>query len=85
MTPQEIVTEIQKLPPAQKKEIIDSISDDLPNQNVQVTEEEFLQILLADGIISEIPPRVFDEEEENFEPIEIEGEPLSETIIRERR
>jgi hypothetical protein len=49
------------------------------------TEDEFLQLLLAEGIISEIPPCIFDDEEENFEPIEVEGEPLSEMIIRERR
>ena len=50
-----------------------------------ITEDEVEQILLAKGIISEIPPRVPDDEEETFEPIEVPGKPLSETIIEERR
>ncbi len=53
-------------------------------KETRITEEDFLQYLLAKGVISEIPEGITDEEDD-FEPIEIEGEPLSETIIRERR
>jgi predicted DNA-binding antitoxin AbrB/MazE fold protein len=53
-------------------------------QKPQMTEENFLQMLLAEGLISHIPEGITDDEDD-FEPIEIEGEPLSETIIRERR
>jgi len=38
---------------------------------------------LEKGLIGEIPPR-WDDDDEDFEPIEIEGEPLSKMIIRER-
>jgi hypothetical protein len=41
-------------------------------------------VLLERGILKEIPVGASDEEDD-FEPIEIKGEPLSETIIRERR
>jgi hypothetical protein len=41
---------------------------------------------LAKSVISHIAKRdETDEEFDDFQPIELEGEPLSETIIRERR
>ncbi len=49
-----------------------------------MTEEEFALHLLAKGIISEIPSGL-NEEDDDFEPVEVSGEPVSETIIRERR
>lgn len=85
MTPQEILTEIHKLPPAQKKLVIDSLADQ-ESAKPQITEEEFLQMLLAEGVISEIPNfEDYTDEDDDFEPIEVEGEPLSEIIIKERR
>ena len=43
----------------------------------QLLEQKFLQRLLDEGIISKIPPRWNeDDEDDDFEPIEIEGEPL---------
>jgi hypothetical protein len=48
------------------------------------SEAEFEQMLLAKGIISEIPSGSIDHEED-FEPIEVTGQPLSETILEERR
>lgn len=83
MTPQEIIKEIRKLPPTQQKEVRDSFENG--ERKTPVTEEEFFQVMLAEGVISEIPPREFDGEEEDFEPIVVDGEPLSEMIIRDRR
>ena len=83
MTPQEIINEIQKLPPMQKKEVIDSISEDI---NQTMSEDEFEQILFAEGIIGNIPNLdEYTDEDDDFEPIQVEGEPLSEMIMRERR
>jgi len=83
MTPQEIINEIQKLPLEQKKEVINSISEDF---QPTITEDEFEQMLFAKGIISNIPNLdEYTDEDEDFEPIDVEGEPLSEMIIRERR
>ncbi|MBA3632908.1 MAG: hypothetical protein H0W58_08900 [Acidobacteria bacterium] len=87
MTPQEILNEIYKLPLPEQKQIADSVLKNRAENNYskpKMTEEEFLQYLLAKGVISEIPEGITDEEDD-FEPLEIEGEPLSETIIRERR
>lgn len=49
------------------------------------TEEEFLQYLVAQGILTEIrrPDRTRDDHDRHL--IEVEGQPLSEMIIEERR
>ena len=51
----------------------------------RVTESEFKQHLLKSGRISSIPPPADPASRPVFHPITLEGEPLSETIIRERR
>lgn len=83
MTPQEIIKEIHKLPPIQRKEVLDHISADLSEKD-SVGEEDVAKHLLAKGIISEIPEN-WNEADEEFAPIAIKGKPLSETIIEDRR
>ncbi len=87
MTTTEILNEIYKLPITKRNEIKVRLLEDTKTEiqsNPQISEEEFLQKLLADGFISEIPEGMTDEEDD-FESVEFEGEPVSETIIRERR
>jgi len=56
------------------------------NEEMERREDEFERYLLAKGVVSHIATRdETDEEFDAFEMIEVEGEPLSETIIRERR
>jgi Arc/MetJ-type ribon-helix-helix transcriptional regulator len=50
-----------------------------------LTEEELLKYMWEIGMISELPDTSADFDDPEDELIEIEGEPLSETIIRERR
>lgn len=86
MTTTEILNEIYRLPINQRKEIKEKLSKDLKGnieQTPQMSEKEFLQKLFEEGIITHIPEGITDEEDD-FEPIEIEGEPISETIIRDR-
>ncbi len=87
MSSEELLTEIQKLPPAEQQRLLGALKRDvkMKSERRPITEDEVEEILLAKGIISEIPPRVPDDEEETFEPIEVPGKPLSETIIEERR
>ena len=87
MSTQELLAEIQKLPPAEQRRLLEVLKQDSMTKSElrPITEDEVEEILLAKGIISEIPPRVPDDEEETFEPIEVPGKPLSETIIEERR
>lgn len=93
MTPIEVLNEIQKLPLEDVRQVAKQLEDYLREQEkaTQMSEEteqrenEFERKLLAEGFISHIPTRdETDEEFDAFEPIEIEGEPLSEIIIRER-
>ena len=87
MTTTEILNEIYKLPLTKRNEIKIRLLEDTKTETQSyppISEEEFLQKLLADGFISEIPEGMTDEEDD-FEPVEFEGEPVSETIIRERR
>lgn len=53
-----------------------------------MTEDEFEQHLLANGVITEIPPPPTEADIEafrNYKPITVEGKPVSETIIEDRR
>jgi putative addiction module CopG family antidote len=50
-----------------------------------LTEAEFDQHLLKIGLMSQLPDTDADFDDPDDEPITIRGEPLSETVIRERR
>ena len=50
-----------------------------------MTLDELHRQMLADGLITQLPNTAEDFDDEDDAPIAIEGEPLSETIIRERR
>ena len=49
------------------------------------TLEELHRQMLADGLLTQLPNDAGDVDDDGDEPVLIEGEPLSETIIRERR
>lgn len=82
MTPQEILTEIYKLPPVERKEILNSLTEDCDEPE---NDDLRLQKALFDaGLLHEIkPPRKSGMGD--FKAIKIKGKPLSETIIEERR
>jgi Arc/MetJ-type ribon-helix-helix transcriptional regulator len=54
-------------------------------QKKLLTEAEVLQRMLASGLITQLPNPAEDIADADDPPIAIKGEPLSETIIRERR
>ena len=69
----------------QPKETVRTLQKNLKKPNSSnPSEDEIEQILLAKGLISEIPKRSKDKDEETYEPIEVIGKPLSETILEER-
>ncbi len=51
----------------------------------KMTEAEFDQHLLKIGLMSQLPDTAADFDDPDDQPVTIKGEPLSETIIRERR
>src|SRR3954453_21598499 len=56
-----------------------------PTTRPRMTEAEFKQHLLRTGRVSSLPTPADPASRPVFEPIALEGEPLSETILRERR
>jgi hypothetical protein len=80
---EQVVGQIKKLSTEEQVEV-----RNLLNQ-IPLTPEEidrqFQERLLKAGLISEIKPLYSSLKEEAFEPIKVIGEPVSETIIRERR
>jgi Arc/MetJ-type ribon-helix-helix transcriptional regulator len=56
-----------------------------PKPAKTLTLDELDQQMLAEGLMSQLPNAAQDIDDEDDEPVVIEGEPLSETIIRERR
>jgi len=88
MTPTEVLTEIQKMPLADRRQIWDELTNRI-NQAEQADtsakEKKFMNGLKRKGLVTETPLRLPDNEFcRNFKRIEVKGEPLSETIIEER-
>jgi Arc/MetJ-type ribon-helix-helix transcriptional regulator len=54
-------------------------------QNKPLSRDELNRRLLASGLVSQLPDPALDIDDDDVPPIVIKGEPLSETIIRERR
>jgi hypothetical protein len=84
-TVERLYQEARALPPEDLRRLIEMLSfTELPKP--AMTEEEFQMHLMSEGIISELPrPLAERKGEEEFIPIIVQGQPLSETIIEERR
>ncbi len=86
-----ILSLVDALSPEQVRQLYQELEGRLAAQNTGLTEEEAAEqetqrLLFESGLLSEIkPPRRLIPSHDQFTPISIEGEPLSETIIRERR
>ena len=82
--------EIQKLPLEEQRKILEALTKGLNKGSEQkakpISEDQIESKLFEQGIIGNLPNLAdYTDEDDDFEPIEIEGEPISETIIRERR
>ena len=88
MTPTEVLREIQKMPLSDRHRLRDCLDEDIPQveTNGSSKESDFLESMKAKGLITHVPSRKPDPEwRRNFKRITVTGEPISETIIRERR
>jgi hypothetical protein len=89
MSTQELLAEIKKLPPEERRQLVDALTGDVrtgAQTDQPMSEDDVERILFARGIIGQVPdPSAYTDEDEDFEPIEVVGQPLSETIIEERR
>lgn len=67
------------------KTLVDSLLEN-GEKKPKMTEEEFEKQLAEEGFITEYKPPITDfSRYENYEPVTVTGEPISETIIKERR
>jgi hypothetical protein len=83
-TVEKLYQEAMALPPDDLQRLIEMLSQAEPAKP-EMTEEEFQMRLMSEGIISKLPRPLAEREEEEFRPIQVQGQPLSETIIEERR
>jgi len=86
-TVEKVLEEVKTLTPGEQRLVHTLLNSLLENQaHPQTTEGEFHQMLLHKGIISNIPNPADDaDEDDEFEPVDVQGRPLSETVIEERR
>jgi hypothetical protein len=81
-----VIGEVKTLTPDEQRKLRELLDSLLAPPAPQMSEAEFEQWLFERGIIGHIPSRVIDPVfEANRKPIEIEGKPVSEIIIEERR
>jgi hypothetical protein len=83
-TVERLYQEAKALPPDDLRRLIELLSQ-AELAKPAMTEEEFQAHLMSEGVISELPKPLEEREEEVFRPIRVQGQPLSETIIEERR
>jgi oligoendopeptidase F len=80
-----VVNEAKSLTADELRKLRDSV-DEMLNSRPKMSEDEFEQYLLAKGVITSIPTRDIDAEEyRKRKLIQVEGKPVSETLIEERR
>ncbi len=88
MTPMEVLNEIRKMPLMEKRKVFLALHEQLDQAeqtDLNTKEKMFLNGLRQKGLVTEIPLRLpHDEFRQNFKRIVVSGEPLSETIIKER-
>ena len=89
MTPTEVLNEIHKMPLPDRLRLRDELNDELAGNDTNgysSKEQRFITSMKQKGLITKLPLRKPDDaRRRKFKPITVTGEPISETIIRERR
>jgi len=80
----QVITQLDALKPEELQQLEDAVRERLRPASEEEKEAAFDQALLAAGLITHIPPPR-DPSKAERPTFEVQGEPLSETIIRERR
>jgi hypothetical protein len=84
---EKLIEEVQSLSPNEQRRLRSTLDQNLATSAPQppFTEDEFERLLLAQGLLSRIPPPITDfSEYTRRTPVQIRGKPLSETIIEAR-
>lgn len=83
-----ILRQARALSDSERKELRNLLEERDGRQSAQSKEERLAQALLEEGIITHIPPKPTQADIDRFNawrPLPIQGKPLSETIIEDRR
>ena len=79
----EILEEVRTLPPKEQRQLREQLDTIVSAPTLDELEDAFERELVAEGIIS--IPENEDEDDDDWEPVEVTGKPISEMIIEERR
>jgi hypothetical protein len=83
---EKVVELVKELNPAEQWRLRDLLDVWLAPPQASPTEEELAQDLLREGLLDHVPPPITDlTPYQNRKPVDVPGEPLSETILKERR
>lgn len=85
-----IIEAVRMLPPDEQRQLIEQLRTIVPAAvSADEREDEFERELVAKGIIGAVEPLTATEEEirqyRAYRPVTVTGQPISETIIEERR
>ena len=86
----EVLHEVGKLAREERAQVVERINKLNDAEDLPQTDDERRRVLygrlMAQGLLKKIPPRLGKPPELlNFKPLVVEGKPVSETIIEERR
>ncbi len=88
ITAKDIINTVQRLPLSEQKKVLEALQSSLQRKMrltpPAINEDEVEKLLLAQGVISEIPTRLPDAEEETYQAIILKGKPPSEIILENR-
>ena len=87
-----LIQEIRSLAPEDRLRVQEALAQNAereesgPADDREMADEEYQQLLVRAGLLRAARPRRRNQQAfERYRPVEIAGEPLSETAIRERR
>ena len=87
-TLEQIIDEARALSPGERRKLREALDRELESAgqaDTESKEETFVNRLREKGLISAIPPRLPDDDlRRNYRRVEVRGEPISETIVKER-
>lgn len=82
----QVIEGAKKLPAQEKRSLYEALSQWLSEPKAPLSEEEFAQSLVEQGLVSSLPaadaPPL---PPTNRQPITVQGPPVSQTILEERR
>jgi hypothetical protein len=88
MTPrlERMIEHVKELSPDELRQLRDMVDDLLPGSHPRLSEDQFEERLVGLGVIRvATAPIVHAPVDRDFQPVEVRGEPVSETIVEERR